>query len=118
MFELSTSQWYGNGEVRVEKIYKHMCVEIYGYDNLYLSKFKARIFSWKHSSTFVGNMSIYSVGTESVYQIAQSSKTKCFASVLREGLPASYSRNTTVSICTDSSHSSHVQGTYFTSRDA
>ena len=37
----------------------------------------ARVFSLKHSFTFVGNMGIYSVGTESVYQIAQSGKTEC-----------------------------------------
>ena len=46
----------------------------------------ARVFSQKHSSTFVGNVGIYSVGTKSVYQIGQSSKTECFASVSREGL--------------------------------
>ena len=46
----------------------------------------ARVFSQKHSSTFIGNDGIYSVGTESVYQIGQSSKTECFASVSREGL--------------------------------
>ena len=63
-----------------------ICVKIYGYDNLYLSKFEARVFSQKHSSTFVGNVGIYSVGTESVYQIAQSGKIECFAGVLREGL--------------------------------
>ena len=45
-----------------------------------------RVFSQKHSSTFVGNVGIYSVGAESVYQIGRSGKTKCFASVLREGL--------------------------------
>ena len=45
-----------------------------------------RVFSQKHSSTFVGNVGIYSVGTESVYQIGQSGKTECFASVQREGL--------------------------------
>ena len=44
-------------------------VETYGYDNLYLSKFEVRVFSQKHYSTFVGNIGIYSVGTESVYQI-------------------------------------------------
>ena len=43
-----------------------------------------RVFSLKHSSTSMGNISIYSVGTESVYQIGQSSKTECFASALRE----------------------------------
>ena len=46
----------------------------------------ARVFSQKHFLTFVRNVGIYSVGIESVYQIAQSSKTKCFASVLWEGL--------------------------------
>ena len=46
----------------------------------------ARVFTLKHSSTFVGNGGIYSVGKESVYQIWQFSKTECFASILREGL--------------------------------
>ena len=46
----------------------------------------ARVFSQKHSSTSVGNVGINSVGIESVYQKWQSVKTKCFASVLREGL--------------------------------
>ena len=43
-------------------------------------------FSQKYSLTFVGNVGIYSVGTENVYQIGQSGKTKYFASVSREGL--------------------------------
>ena len=46
----------------------------------------ARVFSQKHSLTFVGNVGIYSVGIESVDQIGQSGKTECFASVLRKGL--------------------------------
>ena len=46
----------------------------------------ARVFSQKHSSTFVGNVGIYSVSTESVYQIGQSDKTECFAGILWEGL--------------------------------
>ena len=46
----------------------------------------ARVFFQKHSSTFVGNDRIYSVGAESVYQIGRSGKTKCFASVSQEGL--------------------------------
>ena len=78
----------------------------------------ARVFSLKHSSTFVGNVGIYSVDIESVYQIAQFGKIKCFASVLQKGLPANYSRNTAVSICTDSSHSSHLQGICIISWDA
>ena len=63
-----------------------ICVGIYGYDNLYLSKFEARVFSQKHSLTFVVNVGIYSVGTENVYQIVQSGKTECLAGVLQEGL--------------------------------
>ena len=49
----------------------------------------ARVFSLKHSSNFVGNVGnvgIYSVGTKSVYQMAQFGKTECFASVSQEGL--------------------------------
>ena len=46
----------------------------------------ARVFSQKHSLTFVGNIGIYSVGTESVYQIVQFGRTECFAGVSREGL--------------------------------
>ena len=45
------------------------CVENCGYNNLTLSRIVARVFSLKHSSTFVGNMGIYSVGRDSVYQI-------------------------------------------------
>ena len=45
-----------------------------------------RVFSHKHTLTFVGNVGINSVGIESVYQKRQSSKTKCFASISREGL--------------------------------
>ena len=51
----------------------------------------ARVFSLKHSTIFVGNVGIYSVGTENVYQIAQFGKKECFASVSREDLPTSYS---------------------------
>ena len=43
----------------------------------------ARVFSLKHFSTFVGNVGIYGVGTESVYQIAQSGKIECFVSSSR-----------------------------------
>ena len=46
----------------------------------------ARVFSQKHTSTFVGNVGIYSVSTESVHQIGQSGKTKYFTGVSWEGL--------------------------------
>ena len=44
------------------------CVENCGYKNLQLSMDVARVFSQKHSSTSVGNVGIYSVSTECVYQ--------------------------------------------------
>ena len=46
----------------------------------------ARVFSQKHSSTSVGNGSIYSVGKDRVYQNWQFSKTECFVGISREGL--------------------------------
>ena len=45
----------------------------------------ARVFSQKHSSTSVGNDSIYSVGENVVEQIGQNSKTDSFAGILWEG---------------------------------
>ena len=45
------------------------CVEDCRYNNLSLSGVVARVFSLKHSSTYVGNVGIYSVGRDSVYQI-------------------------------------------------
>ena len=62
------------------------CVEICEYINLLLSRFVDRVFSQKHSSTFVVNVGIYNVDNESVYQIGQSGKIKCFVSVSWEGL--------------------------------
>ena len=46
----------------------------------------ARVFSLKHSSTSVGNVGIYSVSFESVYQKWKSGKIECFASILRKCL--------------------------------
>ena len=43
-------------------------VEKCEYNNLELSRFVVRVFFQKHSLTSVGNVGIYSVGTESVYQ--------------------------------------------------
>ena len=41
-------------------------VEDCGYDNLSLSRIMARILFEKHSFQYVGNVSIYSVGRDSV----------------------------------------------------
>ena len=66
----------------------------------------------------MGNVGIYSVGTESVYQIAPFGKTICFVGVSQEGLTREILAKHNCLDYTDSSHSSHVQGTCFTSRDA
>ena len=54
------------------------CVKNYGYNNLQLSRFVARVFSLKHFSIIMGNVGINSVGTESMYQKWQSSKIEYF----------------------------------------
>ena len=93
------------------------CVEDCRYDNLSLSRVMARIFSLKkHSSQYVGNVDIYSVGRDLVYQIWQIGKTECFAGISQEGLTHKTVMKTNCTICHDSSHSSHVLSTYFTSQ--
>ena len=77
----------------------------------------ARVFSLKHSLTSVGNVGITSVDIESVYQNDSLAKQNVLRVSHGKVLPASYLRNTSVSICLDSSHSSHVQGTCIISRD-
>ena len=85
----------------------------------------ARVFSQKHSSTYVGNGGIYSVGKDRVYQKLQSGKTKCFVGFSREGLTRETfaktrdtRKNQLSPSCPNSLHSSHVQGTCITSREA
>ena len=53
---------------------------------MFKSRVCFRVFSLKHSSTSLSNVGIYSVGTESVYQIGQSGKTECFVNVSQEDL--------------------------------
>ena len=48
--------------------------------------FVARVFSLKHSSTFVGNVGINSVGIENMYQIGQAGRTEYLVGVSQEGL--------------------------------
>ena len=72
--------------------YRYVGITIYN-----SSRFVAKVFSQKYSLTFVGNDGIYGVGTESVYQIGQSSKTECFANISREGLTPQATRETQLS---------------------
>ena len=46
----------------------------------------ARVFLSEVHFTFMDNMGINSVGTESVFQTGQTGRTECLASVSREGL--------------------------------
>ena len=57
----------------------------------------ARVFSQKLFSAIMGNVSIYSVGIESVYQIVQTGRIECFAGVSREGLTTRDTRETQLS---------------------
>ena len=41
---------------------------------------------WKHSSTYVGIVGIYSMSRDRVYQIWQNSKIECFVGISLEGL--------------------------------
>ena len=67
----------------------------------------ARVFSQKHSSIFVGNVGINSVGTKSVYQNWQSDKKKMSRRCLAGRLYAWDTHKTQLSpSCPDSSHSS------------
>ena len=78
----------------------------------------ARDFFQKHSSTYVGNVDINSVGQKVSIKNDNLAKQNIFQVSRKKALPASYLRNTTISICPNSSHSSHVQGTCIISRDA
>ena len=62
------------------------CVESCEYDNLSLSRRLGGFLSEKHSSQYVGNEGIYSVGRDLVYQIWQISKIECFVGISQEGL--------------------------------
>ena len=69
----------------------------------------ARVFSEKHSSQYVGNDSIYSVGEDIVEQICQNSKIECFTDISREDLTCEILVKTSFH---DSSHSCHVLSTW------
>ena len=65
----------------------------------------------------MGNVGIYSVGRDLMYQIWQIGKTECFVGISREGLTRETFAKTAIIICHDSSHSSHVLSTCFTLRE-
>ena len=78
----------------------------------------ARVFYQKLYSSFVGNMGINSIGTESVYQIGQAGRIECLANVSREGLTREIlARHSCLHLAWLFAFR-HVQGTWYTSRDA
>ena len=68
----------------------------------------------------MGNVGMYSIGTESVYQIVQIGRTECLAGVSREGLTREIlARHSYLHpILTLRIPVMHMQGTYFTSQEA
>ena len=92
------------------------CVENCGYDNLSLSRVMARVFSLKSTPLNMWVMWIYIMWVETWY-IRYDKFEKLNISPVSHGkaLPARHSRKPVVTICHDSSHSSHVLSTCFTS---
>ena len=76
------------------------------------------VFSQKYFLTFVDNVGIYIVDTKSVYQIGQSGKTKCFASVLWEVLTRELLMKHNCLHPVLTLYSSHMQDTCIISWDA
>ena len=60
----------------------------------------------------MGNVDIYNVGKDMVYQIWQNSKTECFTGISQEGLTCETPAKLAVTICYNSLHSSHVLSTW------
>ena len=94
------------------------CVENCGYDNLSLSRVMARVFSLKSTPLNMWVMWIYIMWVETWY-IRYDKFEKLNISRVSHGkaLPVRHSRKPVVTICHDSSHSSHVLSTCFTSRE-
>ena len=115
---LSTSQWYGHGEVGDGEIPQTNVQRIVG---ITISNSQVFLlgFSFRSSPLHLWVIRVYIVWVQKVC-IRQYSLAEQKVSQVSRGksLYARYSRNIAVSICIDSLHSSHVQGTCFLSRDA
>ena len=90
-------------------------VEDYGYDNLSLSRVMAKVFSLKSTPFNMRIMWVYIVWVET-WCIRYDKLVKQNVSRISRGkaLPAKCLRKPVVTICHDSSHSSHVLSTCFT----
>ena len=91
------------------------CIEDYGYDNLSLSRVMAMVFSLKSTSI---NMWVYIVWVETwCIRYDKLAKQNISQVSRRKVLLARHWQKLAVTICHDSSHSSHVLNTFFTSRE-
>ena len=94
------------------------CVEDCGYDNLLLSRIMARVFFLDSTPLNMWVMWVYIVWIE-IWCIRYDKMEKQNVSRVFHGkaLPVKHSQKPPVTICHDSSHSSHVLSTCFTSRE-
>ena len=94
------------------------CVEDYGYDNLSLSRVMAKVFSLKSTLLNMWIMWVYIVWVETwCIRYDKLAKQNVLPVSRGKALPVRNSRKPAVTICHDSSHSSHVLSTCFTSRE-
>ena len=95
------------------------CVVNYGYNNLSLSRILARVFSLKSTLLRIWVMWVNIVCVETgCIRYEKWAKENVLRVSCQKALPVRHSRKPAITICHDSSHSSHVQGTCFTSRES
>ena len=89
-----------------------------GYNNLSLSRVMARVFSLKNTLQHVWVMWVYIVWLEiGCIKYDKLAKQNVLWVSRGKALPARHSRKLAVTFCYDSSHSSYVLSTCFTSRE-
>ena len=94
------------------------CVEDCGYDNLSLSRVMAKVFSLKSTLLNMWIMWVYIVWVETwCIRYDKLAKQNVLPVSRGKALPVRNSRKPAVTICHDSSHSSHVLSTCFTSQE-
>ena len=86
MFGLSTSQGFGHGEVGVEENHNGLYRRLWVWQSLTLKDNDYDFLFEKHFFQYMGNVGIYSMGRDLVYQIWQIGKIECFTGISREGL--------------------------------
>ena len=116
MFGLLTSQGSGNGEVGVEENHNGLCRELWV--GKFLTLKEARVFFLKSTSLNMWVMWVYIVWVETwCIRYDKLAKQNVLQVSREKTLPARHSQKLAVTIYYDSSHSSHVLSTCFTSRE-